>query len=237
MATDCPLATNEGMIARMLREGIISDERVVCAFRSVDRSDFLHGSRGTVSGVPGGPCAYDDMPLRIGARSLSSPSVYGVALEALKLSGHLSFLNIGSGTGYFSALVAQLLDKDAPQVGIDIRSELVEDARDCLTKLGLGQVYFVQCDCFSVDPLNSMRFDRIFIGAGVPANTACWFQLLEVGGTLVAPIETPNGSQRLIRCERISEDSFSIACLMSVNFMKLVRQPAPSHVSLFVKKW
>ena len=100
---------------------------VVAAFRAVDRAQFLPADARAD--------AYIDSPARSGVFHQSSPSIYAAALEALDLGGarRRSFLNIGSGTGYFSALCAAAAaaagGELSPHVGVERHAELVDWAR------------------------------------------------------------------------------------------------------------
>ena len=114
--------TLEAMVDMLVRERSVSSPEVVAAFRAVDRAAFLPAAVRDE--------AYVNMPVRHGLVHQSSPSVYGSALEALDLKPGLSFLNVGSGTGYFSALAAQLLGPDAVHVGLERHADLVRHARE-----------------------------------------------------------------------------------------------------------
>ena len=100
-----PPTTNEAMTQMLLNHGSICTESVVKAFRAVDRGFFIDppddGRNEEVR--------YINMPFRNGVQHLSAPGIYGTAIEALDLREGLSFLNVCSGTGYFSALACQIL--------------------------------------------------------------------------------------------------------------------------------
>jgi SAM-dependent methyltransferase len=72
---------------------------------------------------------YADRPFRAGYVHLSAPCIYVQALEGLELRPGLSFLNIGSGTGYLSALAAQILGPHACHHAVDINERLVAHSR------------------------------------------------------------------------------------------------------------
>ena len=115
------------MADTLARDGAARSPHVVAAFRAVDRAQFLPADARAD--------AYIDSPARSGAFHQSSPSIYAAALEALDLGGarRRSFLNIGSGTGYFSALCAAAAaaagGELSPHVGVERHAELVDWAR------------------------------------------------------------------------------------------------------------
>ena len=119
--------THVDMADTLARDGAARSPHVVAAFRAVDRAQFLPADARAD--------AYIDSPARSGVFHQSSPSIYAAALEALDLGGarRRSFLNIGSGTGYFSALCAAAAaaagGELSPHVGVERHAELVDWAR------------------------------------------------------------------------------------------------------------
>ena len=162
------------MVDTMCGEGTITTPAIVEAFKKTDRGLFMRAVDGGRANTDdeeedvddSDGHVYWDMPLREGVRHLSAPSIYATALEALDLGEGLSFLNVGSGTGYLSSIVASLCGPSAIHYGVERRRELIEHSRTKLDALGHTQVQLVHCDCFNLDPEASMRFQRIYVGAG-----------------------------------------------------------------------
>ena len=102
------------MTQQLIGHGTICSEPVINAFKAVDRGFFIdapdpmHDTSEPIEEI-----RYLNTPFRNGLQHLSAPSIYGTALEALELREGLSFLNVCSGTGYFSALATQILGKKA----------------------------------------------------------------------------------------------------------------------------
>lgn len=195
------------------------------AFRAVDRARFLPEE-----------CrahAYVDAPIRRGVAHHSAPSIYATALDSLELKPGNSFLNIGSGSGYFSALVAQLIGRYAVHVGVEIYSELVELARERCAELGLDSIKFVNGNAFDLALDGTMRFDRIYIGAGAGNDARFLFKLLKPGGIIVGPFEMGNHGNQMLRQVTRSrgECGFSISNVLAVTFRNLERpKPGPPFV-------
>jgi len=202
------MSSNDEMCSAMQAQRTIYSPGVARAFKAVDRAYFV-SEAGDSESVE---AAYTDMPLRHKYFHLSAPSIYGHALEALELSSGASFLNIGSGTGYFSALAANLIGVDAIHHGVEIQPRLVAHARSKLDSLGMHNIQLQTCTCFSIDPTSSMRFSRIYVGAGASQRSAeLFFQLLEVGGVLVGPFSAYDGSQACHRSPFArGSDTFSL---------------------------
>ena len=102
-----PPTTNNEMTQMLINHGSICSESVIAAFKAVDRGFFIDRPDDGHSG--GEEVRYLNMPFRNGIQHLSAPGIYATALESLELREGLSFLNVCSGTGYFSALACQIL--------------------------------------------------------------------------------------------------------------------------------
>ena len=208
-------SSNAAMVKRLCAEGVLTSPEVIEAFRSVDRGDFVPSS-----GRFGADRAYANVPVRIGNFHLSAPFIYGVALEALGVRRGVRFINVGSGTGYLSSIVAVLLGGTGTNHGVEARDELVGFARR-----RVPSAEFLLGNALSLDPVSSRgAYDRVFVGAGCDAARASHFALLlKVGGVLVGPVEN-----ELLRIERFSTHVFSSATLMSVKFSPLL-VPSPTR--------
>mmetsp|Transcript_12983 Transcript_12983/g.38646 ORF Transcript_12983/g.38646 Transcript_12983/m.38646 type:complete len:429 (-) Transcript_12983:77-1363(-) len=231
---------------QLVKRGAISSAGVAAAFARVDRQAF----------VPSGyeDAAWDDAPLRAWDDEdgcvvhLSAPSIYAQALEALDLEspepshgGALSFLNIGSGSGYFSALAATLLGRRAVHRCVELSAPLALRSARALERLatqkGFGSVpeaehvLVERCSAFDLDLDGSMRFDRVYVGARARAEDVERFgRLLKPGGVLVGPFEERGAPeqpfygapQSLLRATR-SGEGFDVVELIPVQFAPLVR--------------
>lgn len=149
-------ASPVAMADALVREGAIRTPEIVAAFRAVDRRRFLPAELAEE--------AYARAPARRGVVHQSSPSVYGSALEALDLRPGLSFLNVGSGTGYLSALAHEVLGPTSVHVGVERHGSLVRDARRACAHA--PSITFEVADIYDVDVNKSPKFDRVYVGAG-----------------------------------------------------------------------
>mmetsp|Transcript_32467 Transcript_32467/g.84297 ORF Transcript_32467/g.84297 Transcript_32467/m.84297 type:complete len:387 (+) Transcript_32467:31-1191(+) len=197
------------------------------AFLSVDRGQFVPPEAAEH--------AYDNAPFRFGVFHLSQPSLYADALVALDLRPGLSFLNIGSGTGYLSCIVGKLIG-DGVHHGIELHKELVDFATEQARKGGV-QATFLHGNANDIDCSGPVRYDRIYIGACVAQHQKALMTLLAVGGILVAPFESEASHE--FRCvKRVSSTRFEIQNLKAVQFACL-REPEKNRsvISLPVPGW
>lgn len=210
-------SSNEAMVQELERSGVLKTTACSAAFRAVDRRHFW---------VEGGRLAYTDAPLRHGRLHQSAPHIYARALEALMpLGPGLSFLNVGSGTGYFSSVVHELTGDAGINDGVELWPEPIAHAKERCRMIGKRSIEFTQGSAYQLDPNMSMRYDRIYIGACVGAQGRYLYGLLEVGGILVGPFQV-GSTQHLRRVERLSETRFHVEILNMVHFASLVEPPA-----------
>lgn len=111
---------NDDLINNLLHADYIKTQVVERVFRAVDRADyFLEEVRGN---------AYKDLAWKSGNLHLSAPCIYSEVMEGLSLEPGLSFLNLGSGTGYLSTMVGLILGPYGVNHGIEIHEDVVQYA-------------------------------------------------------------------------------------------------------------
>merc|ERR1719387_2340402 len=145
-----PPRSNAEMVAGLRAEGMLRSQRCIQAFMKVDRQHFWPRVQRGV---------YVNLPLRSGKLHMSTPPVYAAALEKLlPLEPGTSFLNIGSGSGYFNSLVGERLGDDSVNHGIDIWDSILDHARErCKTS-----IQFFKGNVYNLDVDLSMKYDRIY---------------------------------------------------------------------------
>lgn len=212
--------TNNAMVEDLYRAGTLRSAACLAAFKAVDRAHFWVQGTGSV--------AYADVPLRHGKLHQSAPHIYARALEALMpLQPGLSFLNIGSGTGYFSCLVGHLIGPQSVNDGLELWQETVAHAQERSRLLGFATIEYTVGNAYEMDVNAGMRYDRIYVGAGASARARYFYHMLEVGGILVGPFQDGHG-QQLERVVRESATRFKVHILSSVHFAPLV-EPIPMY--------
>jgi len=209
---------NNTMVDELVESNSLHSEEAIAAFKTVDRGHFWPSQ--------GGDLAYADMPLRHGRLHLSAPHIYAKALESLMpLRPGMSFLNVGSGTGYFNCIVSEFIGSAAANHGVDIWPETVGHARECSAQLGKSTVDYTLGNVYQLNVNETMRYDRIYIGACANSRSKYLYSLLEVGGILIGPFQMGH-SQQLRRVIRQTECHFFVEVLGSVQFACLVEPPA-----------
>jgi len=183
----------------------VADPRVLDAMRRVPREAFVPESAR--------PDAYADRALPIGAgQTISQPYMVAVMTEALKLTGAEHVLDVGTGSGYQAAVLAQLA-RDV--ISIERVPELADAARARLAALGYTNIEVVVGDGTLGVPERA-PFDAILIAAGAPrAPEALKQQLSTEGGRLVVPIGPPHQQTLTVVVRRGNQftESRGIGCV------------------------
>jgi protein-L-isoaspartate(D-aspartate) O-methyltransferase len=165
------------MVERQLRRREIHDERVLAAMGEVPREAFVpEGLRDK---------AYADAALPIAAeQTISQPWIVAAICQALELSGSELVLEVGTGSGYSAAVLAQLA---AHVVSVERHEPLSQAAAGVLSSLGIGNVELVVGDG-SLGVPDRAPFDAIACHATAPATPPALLGQLADGGRLVVPI-------------------------------------------------
>jgi protein-L-isoaspartate(D-aspartate) O-methyltransferase len=143
--------------------------------------------------------AYGDHPLPIGCgQTISQPYMVATMTEALRLTGEERVLEIGCGSGYQAAILAEL---SLEVYSIERVPELAERARALLDELGYANVAVVVGDG-SLGYPETEPYDRIIVTAAAPEMSPAWAEQLVEGGLLLAPIGDRWG-QTLIRARKL----------------------------------
>eukprot|EP00543_Licmophora_paradoxa_P005520 CAMPEP_0202442050 /NCGR_PEP_ID=MMETSP1360-20130828/1538_1 /ASSEMBLY_ACC=CAM_ASM_000848 /TAXON_ID=515479 /ORGANISM="Licmophora paradoxa, Strain CCMP2313" /LENGTH=473 /DNA_ID=CAMNT_0049057293 /DNA_START=98 /DNA_END=1519 /DNA_ORIENTATION=- len=192
MAWRSSASTNDEMVDNLKSFQVITTNIVEQGFRNVDRSYFVPPGREHL--------AHADQPLKFGNIHISAPHVYGSAIEALELrpNAPLAFLNIGSGTGYVSCVVASILGYTSTNYGIEIQNDAVLHSRDAIDRWKqaysgkLPQIQIVHGNALNIlldKGEATVGFDRIYIGAAINRTdlnkVTC---MLKPGGIMVGPV-------------------------------------------------
>jgi protein-L-isoaspartate(D-aspartate) O-methyltransferase len=129
--------------------------------------------------------AYADRPLPIGhGQTISQPYMVAVMTEALKLEGHEKVLEVGTGSGYQAAILAEIVDH---VVTLERMKELAESAQETLKHLGYVNIEVMVGDGSEGYP-GRAPYDGIIVTAGAPEVPAVLMEQLADGGRLVIPV-------------------------------------------------
>ena len=204
--------TYAGMRARMVEEQIVRrgvrDERVLRAMGTVPRHLFVPDDLRD--------SAYEDGPLPIGEdQTISQPYVVAFMSEAIRPRPADRVLEVGTGSGYQTAVLAGLVGH---VYTTEVRPRLAEAARARLVELGVSNVT-LRVDDGSGGWPDEAPFDAILVTAAAPSVPEALVEQLGDGARLVIPIGS--GDQELVRVTR-GRDGLARESLLPVRFVPLV---------------
>jgi len=179
------------MVDSQLRRRGIADERVLAAMERVRRHEFAPERYRDQ--------AYEDHPLPIGeGQTISQPYIVALMLDALRLTPTDKVLEIGTGSGYVTALLAELTES---VISIERHDSLAESARALLAALGYSNVNVVAGDGTQGFP-KAAPYDAIVVSAAAADMPPALITQLGEGGRMIIPVGSEDSQQlRLVRME------------------------------------
>ena len=178
------------MVRTQLEPRGIRDPRVLEALRTIDRARFVPPDLRQY--------AYDDYPLAIGeGQTISQPYMVAIMTESLDLAGKERVLEIGTGSGYQTAILAALA---AEVFTIELREALLAQARRTLDSLHITNVHYRVGNGRLGWP-EEAPFDRILCAAAAEETPQAWLRQLADPGLLLVPVGGADG-QILTRVRR-----------------------------------
>jgi len=192
--------SNEKLIEGLIKDGFLKNPKVIEAFRNVDRYNFVIPYLRNE--------AYQNTPLAIGfGQTISQPLTVAFMLELLDVCEGQKVLDVGSGSGWTTALLAEMVKDKGKVYGIEIIPELYEFGKANVAKLGYIQKGIVEMICGNgyYGLKEFAPFDRILCSAEVKEIPKAFKEQLKVGGKMVLPIKNS-----LCLVEKKDEDNVEI---------------------------
>jgi protein-L-isoaspartate(D-aspartate) O-methyltransferase len=188
----------------------IKDPQVLSAIRQVPRELFVPPSQQEL--------AYADCALPIDCRqTISQPYIVAYMTETLQLNPTDIMLEIGTGSGYQTAVLAQLVKE---VYTIEIYPELSQKAQKLLTSLGYQNIFY-QVGDGSLGCLEKKEFDAIILTAASKQISSSLLKQLKSGGRMILPLET-EGVQKLCLVSKSLKGEISHQWLLPVRFVPLL---------------
>lgn len=198
----------QSMLETQIKARGIQDKKVLLAMGKVARHLFVPDDLRAY--------AYADEPLPIGeGQTISQPYIVAYMTEALQLNGEEKVLEIGTGSGYQTAVLAEIVKEVCT---VEIISALSKRAREILEKLGYTNIIFRVADgTFGL--AEYAPYDGVIVTAAAPYVPKRLQEQLKVSGRMIIPVGT--GFQELILVTR-EKDGFKKKKLLPVRFVPLV---------------
>lgn len=189
--TEIFTSLRKDMVERQLRLRGVNDERVLQAMLSVPRHEFAPEQFREQ--------AYDDHPLPIGERqTISQPYIVALMLEASALSPTDKVLEVGTGSGYVTALLAELV-RDV--ISIERHSSLADHSRQLLADLGYKNARVLAGDGSRGIP-EFAPYDAIIVSAAAAHIPQELVEQLAEGGRMIIPVGEGDSQQLQLICKK-----------------------------------
>ncbi|MBL5981941.1 protein-L-isoaspartate O-methyltransferase [Petrotoga sp. 8T1HF07.NaAc.6.1] len=202
---------NRMMVEYQLKRRGISDEKVLNAFLKVKRHLFVLKDLERY--------AYDDCPLPIGeGQTISQPYIIGLMLQLLELRENDVVLEIGTGSGYQTALLAEIVRL---VYTIERNETLAQRAKNKFEELGYKNIVLEVGDGTKGWTKEEIEFDGIIVSAAAPKVPEPLFSQLKIGGRMVIPIGSRT-FQRLHKITKLEDGNMKVEYSDGCMFVPLI---------------
>jgi len=208
--------SNEKLIRELIGGGYLKSKNLIDAFRKIDRKDFVPRELWIE--------AYGNYPLPIGfGQTISQPLTVAFMLELLAPKAGEKILDIGAGSGWTSALLAEVVGAEGKVVAVERIPELKKMTEENIQKYGFvkeGRVEVFLGDGSNPSMLlrAGWEFGKIIAAAAAEEIPEVWKKQLKVGGRIVAPV----GSS-IWALDKVSEEEFRTKEYFGFSFVPLIR--------------
>lgn len=200
------------MVDSQIRRRGISDERVLGAMLKVERHLFIEDSLRLL--------AYRDSPLSIGFdQTISQPYIVALMAESASLDKDDVVLEVGTGSGYQAAILAELVRK---VYSVEILEVLSRKTHELLKSLSYQNVRTKVADGYEGWPEHA-PYDAILVSAAADHIPMPLVRQLSAGAKMIIPVETVKGLQHLISVKKREDGTYAQQMIEAVRFVPLVR--------------
>ncbi len=209
MRKNINIQTNVDLIDYLIRKRVLQSKELINAIQKINRKDFVIDSEKVN--------AYQNYSLPIGCgQTIAQPQTVAFMLELLKLQKGEKVLDLGSGCGRTTALIAKVVGRMGRVYGVEIIPELVKFGQKNLAKYNLPQAQIVEAGEEYGLP-EKAPFDKILVSAASDEIPEGLMQQLKVGGKMVIPMQNA-----IILLEKISDFDFQTNKFKGDFFVPLV---------------
>jgi len=171
----------DALVESLVRRGYANEPRLIEALRKVPRHEFVPPHVRVA--------AYDDTPLSIGeGQTISAPHMVAIMVEALNCAPGQRVLEVGGGSGYHAAVVAELVGISGRIYSVERIASLAEAATSALERTGYSDRVTVVVGDGSLGLPEHAPYDRIFVSCAAPYIPPPLAEQLAEGGRLVIPV-------------------------------------------------
>ncbi len=205
------------LIDQLIEEGYLKTPRIIQAFRKIKREDFVREEERGAAGL--------NLPLPIGeGQTISQPLTVAFMLENLGPREGDAVLDVGSGSGWTTALLAEIVGERGAVFGIERLKALKEFGDQNISKYNFLKKGVVKT--FEGDGRQGLPefgpFDRILVSAAVEQVPAPLLDQLKITGRLVIPVGKPGQGQEIAVIDRANENEYEEESFPGFLFVPLI---------------
>jgi protein-L-isoaspartate(D-aspartate) O-methyltransferase len=206
----------DALIDALVQDGYLKSQPIIDAFKKIDRKDFISEDMKNR--------AYENVALPIGYKqTISQPLAVAFVLELLEIRPGEKVLEIGTGSGWKTALLAQLVGGQGKVYSVERVSELRDFARKNLLKYAFeetGVLTLIGGDGLYGYPEHA-PYDKIIAAASAKEIPNFWKEQIKIGGRIVAPV-----GDNIVVIDKIGPNQFTAKSYFGFHFMPLIQ---PTH--------
>ena len=194
----------------LIEDGYLKTPALIEAFRKVDRADFVHKDFKEY--------AYLNQPLPIGSdQTISQPLTVAFMLELLEPRAGEKIMDIGAGSGWQAALLAQIVGENGKIIAIERIPEIKAFAEANLNKYPFKNINLVLGDG-SKGFSEEAPYDKIIAAATAREISPAWQEQLKIGGRIVAPVK-----ESIVVLDKVDQSHFVKKEYFGFDFVPLVK--------------
>jgi protein-L-isoaspartate(D-aspartate) O-methyltransferase len=198
------------LIDRLKREAILKSPEIIAAFTAIDRKFF-------VGDITEATEIYCDAPLSIGhGQTISQPKTVAIMLEELQPKIGDKILDIGTGSGWATALLAEIIGKSGFLNSFEIIPQLAEFAADNLARFPFDNIEIRIAEPNQLG-MQGKLFDKILVSAAARDVPKDLLDQLAIGGRMVLPVKN-----EILIIDKLSDDNFQERFLTGFAFVPLI---------------
>lgn len=170
----------EELIKHLIDKGRLKSPEIIDAFKKIDRKDFVLPELINY--------AYEDNALRTKkSQTISQPSTVAFMFELLNPKKHEKILDVGSGSGWTTALLAEIVKEKGKVIGLEIQDELVSFGQENLKKYNFKNAEIKKTN-EKFHGLEDEKFDKILVSASANQLPNELIEMLNINGIMIIPI-------------------------------------------------
>jgi len=202
--------SQENLVSQLIRDRRLKTPLLTEIFLSIDRKDFVMPDQVSF--------AYEDRPLPLIRNStISQPTTVAIMFELLQPQMNEKILDVGSGSGWTTALLAEAVGSKGKVFGLEIHKDLVNLGSEHIKKYGFKNVKLLKADPKRLGLAKEAPFDKILVSAAAPDVPHDLISQLKIGGIMVIPI-----LNSIFKITRLNEDEVEAQEYPGFSFVPLV---------------